>query len=88
VLEYVDYEKIGLFSCKQVGQVLVLLGIFQQLFADVKTWNPDRKAREEVFLMHFWYLINPLHNKETVECRILFTLLKVVYDPYSDGSTE
>jgi hypothetical protein len=36
--------------------------------------------------MHFWYLLNPLHNKETVECRILFTLLKVIYDPYTDGS--
>ena len=28
VLEYVDYEVSGLFSVKQVGQVLVLLKVF------------------------------------------------------------
>ncbi len=86
VMEYVDFEQSGFFSAKQVGQILVILNVFSQLFAENKVSNQERLAREEVFLMHFWHLINPLNNGETVESRVIFTFLKLIYDPYQDGS--
>lgn len=36
--------------------------------------------------MHFWYLLNPLHSREQIELPILLGFLKVVFDPYFDGS--
>ena len=85
-MEYVDFEQSGLFSVKQVGQMLVILNVFSQLFAENKVSNQERLAREEVFLMHFWHIINPLNNGTTVEGRVIYTFLKLIYDPYQDGS--
>jgi hypothetical protein len=38
-------------------------------------------------MMHLWYLLNPF-NSQVLEVRILYTFLKLVYDPYYDGSSE
>lgn len=38
--------------------------------------------------MQFWYLLNPLGDREKIEGRILYVFLKLVYDPYWDGLQE
>jgi len=38
--------------------------------------------------MHFWHLLNPLNSGDTVESRVIFTFLKLIYDPYHDGTKE
>ena len=48
---------------------------------DGKKVNKTLLQREELFLMHLWYLLNPIEST-TVEVRILYTFLKLVYDPY------
>ena len=37
--------------------------------------------------MHLWYMLNPT-EQTTLEAKILYTFLKVVFDPYQDGSPE
>lgn len=37
--------------------------------------------------MHLWCLLNPF-GADSLEVRILYTFLKLVYDPYNDGSKE
>jgi len=37
--------------------------------------------------MHLWYLLNPF-GALSLEVRILYTFLKLVYDPYFDGTPE
>lgn len=37
--------------------------------------------------MHLWYLLNPF-GADLLEVRILYTFLKLVYDPYYDGNSE
>ena len=48
----------------------------------------ERMAREEEFLMQFWYVLNPYGDREKVEGRVLYVFLKLVIDPYWDGSQE
>jgi len=45
-------------------------------------------AREEELLMQFWYILNPYGNREKIEGRIIYVFLKLVYDPYWDGTQE
>lgn len=33
-------------------------------------------------------MINPFKKAETVEGRVIYTMLKLIYDPYQDGSNE
>ena len=54
---------------------------------DVKKVNKTLLQREELFLMHLWYMLNPT-EQTTLEAKILYTFLKVVFDPYQDGSPE
>jgi hypothetical protein len=48
----------------------------------------ERMAREEELLMQFWYILNPYGNREKIEGRIIYVFLKLVYDPYWDGTQE
>ena len=52
-----------------------------------KKVNKILLEREELFLMKFWYILNPVEST-TIEVRIFFTFLKLVYDPYNDGTPE
>ena len=52
-----------------------------------KKVNKILLEREELFLMKFWYILNPVEST-TIEVRIVFTFLKLVYDPYNDGTAE
>ena len=52
-----------------------------------KKVNKILLEREELFLMKFWYILNPVEST-TIEVRIVFTFLKLVYDPYNDGTPE
>lgn len=100
ILDYVDFDGTGFFSIRQVGQILVLLKVFKCLFVEKKEkpvskhkrtfdiTEEERLAREEEFLMQFWYLLNPLGDREKIEGRILYVFLKLVYDPYWDGLQE
>ena len=54
---------------------------------DVKKVNKTLLQREELFLMHLWYMLNPT-EQTSLEAKILYTFLKVVFDPYQDGSPE
>jgi hypothetical protein len=54
---------------------------------DGKKVNKILLQREELFLMHLWYMLNPIEST-TIEVRILYTFLKLVFDPYQDGSIE
>ena len=38
--------------------------------------------------MQFWYILNPYGNREKIEGRIIYVFLKLVYDPYWDGTQE
>jgi len=38
--------------------------------------------------MHFWQLINPLNNSDNIDGKILFAFIKLIYDPYFDGTAE
>ena len=99
-MDYVDFDGTGFFSIRQVGQILVLLKVFKCLFVEKKEkpvskhkrtfdiTEEERLAREEEFLMQFWYLLNPLGDREKIEGRILYVFLKLVYDPYWDGLQE
>lgn len=49
--------------------------------------NRIRMEREELFLMHLWYTLNPF-GALTVEARYLKVFLELVYDPYWDGTQE
>ena len=40
-----------------------------------------------MFLMHLWYLLNPIDSAQ-IEVRVVYTFLKLVYDPYNDGTPE
>lgn len=63
IMEFVDYDTTGFFSPKQVGQCLHLLKVFKQMFNEnVNKVNEIRKEREELFLMHLWYLLNPIDS--------------------------
>lgn len=53
---------------------------------DIK--EEDRLAREEEFLMQLWFTLNPYGNRDTVEGRVLYVFLKLVFDPYWDGLQE
>lgn len=35
--------------------------------------------------MNLWYTLNPI-EKTTLEAKILYTFLKLVFDPYHDGT--
>lgn len=52
-----------------------------------KKVNKILLEREELFLMKFWYILNPIEST-TIEVRIVFTFLKLVYDPYNEGTPE
>ena len=52
-----------------------------------KKVNKILLEREELFLMKFWYILNPVEST-TIEVRIVFTFLKLVYDPYNEGTPE
>ena len=52
-----------------------------------KKVNKILLEREELFLMKFWYILNPVEST-TIEVRIVYTFLKLVYDPYNDGTPE
>jgi len=52
-----------------------------------KNVNKILLEREELFLMKFWYILNPVEST-SIEVRIIFTFLKLVYDPYNDGTPE
>lgn len=45
-------------------------------------------AREEEFLMQFWYQLNPFGHRDYIEGRVLYIFLKMIYDPYSDLSED
>lgn len=52
-----------------------------------KKVNKILLEREELFLMKFWYILNPIEST-TIEVRIVYTFLKLIYDPYNDGTPE
>lgn len=52
-----------------------------------KKVNKILLEREELFLMNLWYMLNPVEST-SIEVRILYTFLKLVYDPYNDGTPE
>jgi hypothetical protein len=54
---------------------------------DGKRVNKILLEREELFLMNLWYMLNPVEST-IIEVRILYTFLKLVYDPYNDGTPE
>jgi hypothetical protein len=37
--------------------------------------------------MHLWYLLNPIDSAQ-IEVRVVYTFLKLVYDPYNDGTPK
>ena len=84
-MEFTDIEKTGYFDVKKTGKCLQLLHVFIFLFNDnlkPKTKvNESRLEREELFLMQLWYVLNP-YGAISVEVRIIYTFLKLVYDPY------
>jgi|LauGreDrversion4_2_1035121.scaffolds.fasta_scaffold200904_2 hypothetical protein len=87
-MECVDFDTSGFFNAKQVGQCLQLLHVFSQMFIEEgKKVNKILLEREEIFLMKLWYMLNPVEST-TIEVRILYTFLKLVYDPYNDGTAE
>lgn len=89
VIEFVDEQKTGFFDVKQAGQSLFILRVFNQLFNDDPKLKPNqiRLEREELFLMHLWYLLNP-YGSVTIEVRIFKTFIKLIFDPYWDGKNE
>jgi len=54
---------------------------------DISQVNLERSKREQEFTIHLWCLLNPFRT-DFLEVRILYTFLKLVYDPYNDGSQE
>ena len=89
VIAHLDRKKSGYFTIRQVGECLMMLKIFNHIYdsGQKAKINRVRMEREELFLMHLWYTLNP-YGAITLEARYLKVFLNLVCDPYWDGSQE